>query len=86
MSENDYWSDLRLLLKKYECVKPWERPQDFWDKLELFCKKSKDFTSKNPIGKNAPSNPNKGTKRGITEWDVYHALSYKRLKKEGVHL
>lgn len=62
-------------------------PKEFWDGLNEFCRKSKEYTDKNPIGKNAPKNPNAGKRviKATTEWDVYTALSLKRLKKEGIH-
>lgn len=82
----DHWDELRTLQEKYKDCKPWEMPKEYWDGLDEFCRKSKQFTDKNPIGQNAPPNPHAGeTKVGTTEFDVFNSLSLKRLKKNGIH-
>lgn len=82
----NYWDDLRELQEKYNHLKPWEMPKEYWDGLERFCKESKKFTDKNPIGSNAPKNPHAGEiKKGTTEFDVFNSLSLKRLRKNGIH-
>ena len=49
--------------------------------------KRQAYLKKHPEVKTRP-NPEKNViiRRGTTEWDVYHALSMKRLKKNGIHL
>lgn len=82
----DRWEYLRDLQKRYEGVKPWEMPKEYWDGLNEFCRQSKEYTDANPLGENAPKNPRAGEiKQGTTEFDVFNALSLKRLKKNGIH-
>lgn len=83
---DERWEKLSELLKKHEGTPALELPSDYWEGLEQFCKESKKFTDKNPIGENAPKNPHAGeVKMGTTEFDVFNQLSLKRLKKNGIH-
>ena len=49
--------------------------------------KREAYLKKHPENRTHP-NPEKSViaRRVMTEWDVYHALSMKRLKKNGIHL
>ena len=49
--------------------------------------KRQSYLKKHPESKIRP-NPEKGViiRRVTTEWDVYHELSMKRLKKNAIHL
>lgn len=49
--------------------------------------KREAYLKENPESKTRP-NPENGmiVRRGTTEWDVFHELSMKRLKKNGIHL
>ena len=55
--------------------------------LEKAVSRREAYLKKYPESKTRP-NPEKGVivRRGTTEWDVFHELSMRRLKKNGIHL
>lgn len=85
---NDPFDLLRDAQKIYRNdVPPWEQPKEYLDKLKEFCSYSEKWRKEQEKYNVRPKNPESGSgKKGITEWDVFHELSMKRLKKNGIHL
>lgn len=79
---------LRDALETYdESLPPWEQPKEYWEKLKEFCNYSKVWIKEQEKDVVRPKPADIGViKKGTTEWDVFHDLSMKRLKRNGIHL
>lgn len=68
-------------------LRPWERPKEYWDRLKNFCDYSEKWRKEEEKDIVRPKPKDIGViHRGTTEWDVFHGLSMKRLKRNGIHL
>lgn len=56
--------------------------------LKAAVEKRERYAREHPEGSARPHNPECGevVRRGTTEWDVFHGLSMRRLKRNGIHL
>lgn len=56
--------------------------------LKAAVEKRERYAKEHPEENNRPHNPECGevVRRGTTEWDVFHKLSMRRLKRNGIHL
>lgn len=67
--------------------RPWEQPKEYWDRLKKFCDYSERWRKEQEKSIVRPRSKDVGViRKGTTEWDVFHELSMKRLKKNGIHL
>ena len=84
----DTFDMLREVLEIYDKDLPsWKQPQKYWDMLNEFCKYSKIWVTEQEKSIVRPKPGDTGVvRKGTTEWDVFHELSMKRLKKNGIHL
>lgn len=65
---------------------PWKQSKAYFDELEKFCQYSKKWIQEEEKDIVRPKNSQSGeTKRGTTEFDVFNALSLKRLERNGIH-
>ena len=85
---NDPLDILRDAQKMYDDgLNPWEQSKEYFDKLNEFCEYSEKWRKEQEKTIVRPHNADTGViKIGTTEWDVFHELSMKRLKKNGIHL
>lgn len=85
---NDPFNKLRDALKMYDkTLPPWEQRKEYFDALKEFFDYSEVWRAEQEKTIQRPNNRDAGTvKVGTTEWDVFHELSMKRLKKNGIHL
>lgn len=68
-------------------LRPWEQPKEYWDRLKNFCDYSEKWRKEEEKDIVRPKPKDIGViHRGTTEWDVFHGLSMKRLKRNGIHL
>ena len=68
-------------------LRPWEQPKEYWDKLKKFCDYSEHWRKEEEKDIVRPKPKDIGViHRGTTDWDVFHELSMKRLKRNGIHL
>ena len=66
---------------------PWEQSKAYFEKLKEFCDYSEKWRKEQEKTITRPHNRDAGeTRIRTTEWDVFHELSAKRLKKNGIHL
>ena len=79
---------LREAFDIYDSKKaPWEQSKEYFEKLKEFCDYSEKWRKEQEKTITRPHNRDAGeTRMGTTEWDVFHELSAKRLKKNGIHL
>ena len=79
---------LREAFDIYDSKKaPWEQSKEYFEKLKEFCDYSEEWRKEQEKTITRPHNKDAGeTRMGTTEWDVFHELSAKRLKKNGIHL
>lgn len=84
----DPFDVLREAQKMYnDNLRSWEQSKEYFDKLKEFCDYSEKWRKEQEKTIVRPHNRDAGeTKKGTTEWDVFHELSMKRLKKNGIHL
>lgn len=66
---------------------PWEQSKAFFEKMTEFCDYSEKWRKEQEKTIVRPHNRDAGeTRIGTSEWDVFHGLSAKRLKKNGIRL
>lgn len=84
----DPFDILRDTQKIYDnTLPPWKQSTEYFDNLKKFCDYSERWRKEQEKDIARPHNRNAGEiKTGTTEWDVFHKLSAKRLKKNGIHL
>lgn len=68
-------------------LRPWEQSKEYWDRLKKFCDYSERWRKEQEKDIVWPKPKDVGVvRKGTTEWDVFHELSMKRLKRNGIHL
>jgi hypothetical protein len=68
-------------------LRPWEQSKEYWDRLKKFCDYSERWRKEQEKEIVWPKPKDVGVvRKGTTEWDVFHELSMKRLKRNGIHL
>ena len=68
-------------------LRPWEQSKEYWDRLKKFCDYSERWRKEQEKDIVWPKSKDVGVvRKGTTEWDVFHELSMKRLKRNGIHL
>ena len=84
----DPFNILREALDIFDSKKaPWEQNKTYFEKLKEFCDYSEEWRKEQKRTIVRPHNRDAGeTRIGISEWDVFHELSAKRLKKNGIRL
>ena len=84
----DPFNILREALDIFDSKKaPWEQNKTYFEKLKEFCDYSEEWRKEQKRTIVRPHNKDAGeTRIGISEWDVFHELSAKRLKKNGIRL
>ena len=84
----DPFEILKLALNEMydSSLPPWKQSKAYFDELEKFCQYSKKWIQEEEKDIVRPKNSQSGeTKRGTTEFDVFNALSIKRLERNGIH-
>ena len=70
-----------------ESLPPWKQSKKYFDALTHFCEYSKTWIAEQEKTIVRPMPTDLGVvRKGTTEWDVFHDLSMKRLKKNGIRL
>lgn len=70
-----------------DALPSWKQSKNYFDALNRFCEYSKTWIAEQEKAIVRPIPSDLGiVRRGTTEWDVFHELSMKRLKKNGIHL
>ena len=84
----DPFNLLREALDIFDSKKaPWEQNKAYFEKLKEFCDYSEKWRKEQERTIVRPHNRDAGeTRIGTSEWDVFHELSAKRLKKNGIRL